>query len=438
MIQMNNVKIIRLREGYDWIRVVSDDDEDYLTQNNTITNSQLELLHEKWGEIGLDTKSIYWENRAFKFINYVGYLQVQDLALEILPKVSIHDDFHTMRKALIEMINTCYELDILVDYASNSLENGDLQEILSRYYASVLVKEMHRGITQQYQFIEDNRTSLKGQLIVSDHIRQNILNNKPYQVSVSYEERVENYNLNQLFKRATNVLLKTVRSYETKKQLQQIDYMLDKVDHRPFTKSQLDEINLNRTNIRFEKPFKLAKQFLVNETMSMQHNAFSKTFVIMFKMNDLFEAYIAILLDGIVNRPVYVQDERHRLFKNELTNNGIFQLKPDIVIGDREQIIIDTKWKQVFSKDMVNRSGVNREDLYQMYAYLTRYEHASAGILLYPKVQLNEGEYLFLQSWKLDNKKGLLRVYTVSLIDRETTENELIKLLNDICTPFIP
>lgn len=433
MIQMNNVKVIRLMEGYDWIKVVKGEDDSYYTQSNTITESQLELIKEKWVELGLDSKSIFWQDHAFKFINYVGYLQVQNLAIEILPKISIHDNFQLMRNALIEMINTCYELDILVDYASNDVGNGDLKEILARYFASTLVKEMHRGITQQYQFVEDNRTSLKGQLLVSEHIRQNILNNKPYQVSVSYEERIDNYNLNQVFKRATNMLLKTVSSFETKKQLQQIDYMLDDVENRPFSKSQLNEVYLDRTNKRFEKPFKLAKQFLLNETMSMQHNDFTKNFVIMFKMNDLFESYIATLVEGIADRPVSAQDERHRLFKNELTNRDIFQLKPDIVIGDKDQIIIDTKWKQVYLKEEVNRSGVNREDMYQMYAYLTRYKHANAGILLYPKIQKQEGNHLFLQSWKLDDSNTILRVYTVSLIDKETTEKELLNILEDVC-----
>ncbi|WP_369381537.1 McrC family protein [Lysinibacillus fusiformis] len=429
---MNNVKVIRVKESFDWIEIIEDNDNGRYLERNTITETQLQHIKEKWIELGLDHKSILWGDKKFKFINYVGYVQVEDVAIEILPKVSPQNDYQQMRNALIEMINICYELDILVDYTSNELEQGDLKEILAKYFANTLLKELHRGISQEYRLIEENATSLKGQLQVAQHIRNNVLNNKPYQVAVSYEERVDNHILNQVLKRATSSLIKTVRSFETKKQLRQIDYLLDTVENRSFTKHQLNEIRLNRTNKRFEKPFKLAKQFLLNETNTMQYHDFTNTFVVMFKMNYLFEAYIAILLEEILDRPVYAQDQRHRLFKNEKTNRDIFQLKPDVVIGDENQIIIDTKWKRIFDKEEVTRSGVKREDMFQMYAYLTRYKYARRGVLLYPKTEQPKGEDLFLQSWKLEDQGSLLRVYSVSLVDRETTECELLQILSDI------
>jgi len=432
MTQMSNVKVIRVKESFDWIEIIEDNDNGRYLEGNTITETQLQHIKEKWIELGLDHKSILWSDKKFKLINYVGYVQVEDVAIEILPKVSPQNDYQQMRNALIEMINTCYELDILVDYTSNELEQGDLKEILAKYFANTLLKELHRGISQEYRLIEENAISLKGQLLVAQHIRNNVLNNKAYQVAVSYEERVDNHILNQVLKCATSSLIKTVRSFETKKQLQQIDYLLDTVENRSFTKHQLNEIRLNRINKRFEKPFKLAKQFLLNETNTMQYHDFTNTFVVMFKMNDLFEAYIAILLEEIVDGPVYAQDQRHRLFKNEKTNRDIFQLKPDVVIGDENQIIIDTKWKRIFDKEEVTRSGVKREDMFQMYAYLTRYKYASRGVLLYPKTEQPKGEDLFLQSWKLEDKDILLRVYSVSLVDRETTESELLKILGDI------
>ncbi|WP_394679150.1 hypothetical protein [uncultured Exiguobacterium sp.] len=429
---MINIKVIRVKESFDWIEIIKDSGSKRYLEENTITEMQLQHFKEKWIELELDSNSILWGDKKFKFINYVGYLQVEDVAFEILPKLSFENEYQKMRSALIEMINTCHDLDISLDYTYNDLEQGDLKEILAKYFANTLLKELHRGISQEYRLVEENATLLKGRLLVSQHIKNNVLNNKPYQIAVSYEERVDNHVLNQVFKRATSLLIKTVRSFETKTQLQRIDYLLDTVANRSFTKHQLKEISLNRTNKRFEKPFKLAKHFLLNETLTMQHHDLTNTFVIMFKMNDLFEAYIAILLDEVVDRPVYPQDERHRLFKNEKTNRGIFQLKPDIVIGDTDQIIIDTKWKRVFDKEEVTRSGIKREDMFQMYAYLTRYKHASRGVLLYPKIEQTESEDLFLQSWKLENTDILLRAYSISLKDKNATEKELLQILSDI------
>jgi len=429
---MSNVKVVQVKESFDWIEIVRDRHDSRYLNNSAITETQLQELKERWVELELDATLILWGDRRFKFINYVGYIQLQDIAFEILPKLSLQDDINHIRTALIEMINTCYDLNISIEYASNELEQGNLKELFAKHFADMLLKELHRGISQEYGLVEENATLLKGQLRVADHIRNNILTNKPYHVAVSYEERLNNHTLNQVLKRATSVLMSVVHNFETKSKLQRIENLLDDVMERSFTRYQLNEIKLNRTNRRFRKSFELAKQFLLNETTNLQHHKHFNTFVLMFKMNDLFEVYIAILLEEIVDRPVYSQDERHRLFKNEKTNRDIFQLKPDVVIGDDNQIIIDTKWKRVFNKEDVSRSGIKREDMFQMYAYLTRYKLVSSGILLYPKTEQISGEDLFLQSWKVEGTDILLRAYAVSLRNRITTESELLQILRDV------
>jgi len=429
---MSNVKVVRVKESFDWIDIVIDRHDSRYSSNSVITETQLLELKEKWVELELDTTLILWGDRRFKFINYVGFIQLQDIAFEILPKLSLQNDSSHIRTALIEMINTCYDLNISIEYASNELEQGNLKEIFAKHFADMLLKELHRGISQEYGLVEENATLLKGQLRVAEHIRNNILTNKPYHVAVSYEERLNNHALNQVLKRATSLLLNVVHNFETKSKLQRISNLLDDVIERSFTRYQLDEVKLNRTNRRFQTSFELAKQILLNETTNLKHHKHLNTFVLMFKMNDLFETYIAILLEEIVDRPVYSQDERHRLFKNEKTNRDIFQLKPDVVIGDNKQIIIDTKWKRVFNKEDVSRSGIKREDMFQMYAYLTRYKLVSKGILLYPKAEQLLGEDLFLQSWKVEGTDIILRAYVVSLSDRATTERELLEILRDV------
>lgn len=39
------------------------------------------------------------------------------------------------------------------------------------------------------------------------------------------------------------------------------------------------------------------------------------------------------------------------------------------------------RWKNI--DESINRHGVKREDFYQMYAYLTKYEDSNVAILLY-------------------------------------------------------
>ncbi|MGL5415561.1 MAG: 5-methylcytosine restriction system specificity protein McrC [Clostridium sp.] len=94
-------------------------------------------------------------------------------------------------------------------------------------------------------------------------------------------------------------------------------------------------------------------------------------------------------------------------------DRNIFSLIPDIIIEEegKEKIIIDTKWKKI--NGSFNRNGVKREDLYQMYAYLTRYKEAKKCILLYPyNEHINKDN---LSKWYLEEDKE--KVISVKYID---------------------
>lgn len=63
-----------------------------------------------------------------------------------------------------------------------------------------------------------------------------------------------------------------------------------------------------------------------------------------------------------------------------------FRLQPDIVIEDENKIIIaDTKWK-ILSEDKHQKNDrVSISDMYQLYAYGTKYRNCTSMFLIYPK-----------------------------------------------------
>ncbi|MDF9528432.1 McrC family protein [Bacillus cereus] len=391
----------------------------------TITPSQADELAKFIETQKLKSEYISWGNKSIKFINYVGFIQCSTFSIEILPKVALHNNFNQMRKVLIGMLNDCGYLNVKTSTLSQlQLIDGSLLEIFGRIYASHLFKELTKGIMMEYQQVENNLMMLKGSLIVRKHITENLSRNKKYMAYCEYEERTINHEINQVFLAANQLLLKNIQDIETQKLLKQIDHMLDGVQPRTFSKKQLTRINLDRINKRFEAPLLLAKQFLMNVTASFSvknNNSFS----FLFEMNDLFEKYITALVKQVTKHAVYEQHKEYKLLVNENNGNDIFQLKPDIVVDTgNTQIIIDTKWKTLTNG---NRSGVKREDLFQMYAYLTRYERAKTAILLYPKqLEFEIDNTKYVHSWYLHaNKDKRLRVYGVSLESKDKTFKEL-------------
>ncbi|MEO4052296.1 hypothetical protein [Solibacillus sp. CAU 1738] len=114
---------------------------------------------------------------------------------------------------------------------------------------------------------------------------------------------------------------------------------------------------------------------------------------------------------------------------NERTNRGIFLSRPDLVIeNDDTQIVMDTKWKRL--KNM-NRKGVQREDLYQMYAYVSRYKKAKAAILLYPYTEEMKNESFPIEYWSIEDEPSKkVAVHMVTLPDRTETIAQLKELVD--------
>ncbi|EMN7731571.1 hypothetical protein WB980_004984 [Bacillus cereus] len=417
------MKHIVLTECYDAIRIAEDDGD------KTISPSQADELGSFIEAQNLKREYISWGNKSITFVNYVGYIQCSTFSIEILPKITLHNDFSHMRKVLIGMLNECGYINVTTsNMAQLQLMDGSLLEIFGRIYAATLFLELNKGITMRYQQVENNLMALKGALIIPKHIKENLSRNKKYMAYCEYEERIVDYELNQIFTAANKLLLKSIKNLETQKILKQMDHMLDGVTLKSFSKKQLIRIKLDRTNKRFELPLLLAKQFLMNVTASFSAKN-ETSFSLLFEMNDLFEKYMTTLIKKLTEHTVHEQHNKYRLLVKEKNKRDIFQLKPDIVVDNGTiQIIIDTKWKSLTTG---NRSGVKREDLFQMYAYLTRYDRIQTAILLYPQQLALDLDYnKQIESWYLHaDEEKKLKVYAVSLESKSQTVEELSQIL---------
>ncbi len=199
----------------------------------------------------------------------------------------------------------------------------------------------------------------------------------------------------------------------------------DEVSSIPISSYQLENVYFNRNNQRFYESYLLAK-LILSESSSTFQSGQSKNFSIIFKMNELFEEYIAYLAKKIAS-DVTIKDRRYRLLVNENTGYKNFLLEPDLLINKNsdKQIIIDTKWKRYDPSSASH--GVQRNDLYQMYAYLTRYDKVQTVILLYPydiNKKYKSGECL--NTWHLDgNSNKQIKCYTINYEDEKEALEEI-------------
>ncbi|MFE0566361.1 McrC family protein [Priestia megaterium] len=419
------MKHIVLSECYDQL-VISDE-----ISSHSITQQQADELEQIIKVHKLDERNIIWGRKTITFMNYVGYIGLSNVSIEILPKISFGEDPVVSRKALLNMLKRSGQLNI--KYSTVSLLNllsENLFEIFGYLYVVLLEKELKRGIYSDYISSEGNLNVLKGSLQIKEHI-QNISTNKRTKIYCRYEELQSNNKLNQIYKATNELLLKKVRNINTLNKLKHCQSWFSEVDSQSFSPRDLNNVTLNRLNQRFEPSFSLAKTFLSNLSPDFKGGK-NKSFSILFEMNKLFESYISILINQCTDHEVQIQHQEHKLLVKEATQRQIYSLKPDVVISNGEtELVIDTKWKQI--RSLYNRHGAKREDLFQLYAYVTRYKEARSAILLYPHNSfIEEDPATILESWYLDGlPEKRIRMYSISLEDEKVTIDNLTNIIQE-------
>ena len=410
-------KHICVREAYDWIYI---GDKNYqLTRYEA--DELIKYLSDR--EDDFPCGIIKNEYNRLKLINYVGIISIENVTIEIIPKISLSNNKKKDKEILLQMLSKCSKLPFDIDNSiKTNLAEYDLIELLAKFFVQKLQSEINKGIYREYINKEENLNFIKGKLLLSSHIKRNHVNKvKAY---CSYDEYSENNFLNLVFKTACNVILRKINDDEIKDNLKRVISCLEDVDLIYLDKNKLLKYEFNRQNNRFKEAYELAKLILLNTSMESslgEDNAFS----MLFEMSTLYEEYIGNIIEEIWNnsyRKTKLQDDSKYLVKNLYSNRGNFNLKADVVLSDEKEdfeIVIDTKWKSAERK-------IEATDMYQMYAYVTRYEKARSCILLYP--YHNEDYY---RDWGLYNevdKKIAVRVVRLESVD--DTIEDLKSILN--------
>lgn len=269
----------------------------------------------------------------------------------------------------------------------------------------------------------------KGKLLLNEHIRCNYF--RKTKVVCTYDEFTENNILNRILKLTLRILaLNNPKNYNMNEITKLLGYFSD-VDDIVFNQNVLNAITINKHNQRFEKALQIAKLILMK---CYTKNSIGKenSFSMIFEMNVLYQNYIAYLahrISGKYSIKVKKQDKENLLLTNNKTGCKTINLNPDIVFEKEEKtVIVDTKWKAVTKGNQLSYSIA---DIYQMYAYITRYENAMECILLYPRTHSD----VELPKWNL-HKPYESRAIKIADIRLDLEVNTICDLENLIFNSF--
>jgi len=359
--------------------------------------------------------------------NYVGIIQTKDgTTIEILPKItSLSDDKKDevkVKNILLNMLKTLRKSPFKnLKMANLKKERTPLLEIFITMFLDELTKLIKKGIKSDYITKEENLKFLKGKLQISQQIKYNSIHKERFHVE--YQEFISDRIENRLIKTTLEFLYKKSKLNSNKKRIREFIFVFDEIGISHNIKIDFDKVKVNRQMKDYEQVLLWAKTFLLGNSFS-PYKGKDVAFALLFDMNMLFESYVGKYLKKYsIN--VKLQDSIHHLAY--LEGNGKFKLKPDIVIENDKQIIIaDTKWK-LLSEDKTHQ-GINQSDMYQLFAYGTKYKECNDMYLIYPKDSILDGNsYKYFQ----DNNNLNLKVLFFD-VELDYKKDDFIQLLNII------
>jgi 5-methylcytosine-specific restriction enzyme subunit McrC len=117
--------------------------------------------------------------RTVRFTSYVGFLQLGNLGIEVLPKADrrepgAHGRWH---RALVHMLRAVGDLGLEApDEARLQLDPGRLFDLFISRFLDECARLLHEGLAKGYRTEEGNTSAFRGRLVVTEQVRHNAAN----------------------------------------------------------------------------------------------------------------------------------------------------------------------------------------------------------------------------------------------------------------------
>ena len=313
--------------------------------------------------------------------NYVGLITMKDgTVIEILPKIYGDVSQADTKRIFLEMVRTLKDVSFKEFNVSDlKTERMSLLEIFISMFVAEVAMLVKQGLKSSYNSVEDNERFFKGKLNVPQNIKLNYVSKERFYVR--YDEWSIDRPENRLLKATLDFLRKQSSDNSNRHSISRLLTFFESVPASSDNAADFSKCSNDRSLSHYQKALSWCKIFLRGNSFT----AFAGSEVavaLLFPMEKVFESYIAAKLRRVISPEVELktQDARYSLFDRP---TRAFNIRPDIVIKDRDDIIVmDSKWK-ILSENVRN-FGISQADMYQMYAYSKKYS-ASKITLLYPQ-----------------------------------------------------
>lgn len=342
--------------------------------------------------------------RVIQMTSYVGVIRAPSgYQIEVLPKIGsvIEGDADEAkkevrnteaRKLLIKMLCCLRDFrHVQIDSAMISAERMPLLEIFINEFLRTVERVVKKGLRGDYRQRQDNLFALRGKLLMSSHLRQNLF--RADRFFTEHDEFLMDRPENRLIRAALRRVLHLSRTLSNQQLAREFDFVFADIPPSMQVMIDFQQVRLDRGMGYYADALAWARIILDEEsplTGAGHHTAPS----LLFPMEAVFEAYVAkhLMRQLTKNVTLKTQARDHHLVGHG--NQDWFLLKPDLLIQEMGQnnslqnkLVLDTKWKllDIESNDRTKKYGLSQNDFYQLQAYGLNYLNGTGDVvLIYP------------------------------------------------------
>ena len=383
--------------------------------------------------------------------NFVGTIPLDDIQIEILPKIPlVENNIEAEKIRFLEILQSIdYFKEKIFSNSKIEITDTSILEIFIHLFIEEVEKIIKKGLIYRYVDKNENFNVFKGKLDINNHIKYNFSHKEKF--FMKFDEFSVDSLENITIKLTIQKLKKISVNLKNKENLNKIGYYFENISILESSIENLKYLTFDRMNVYYRNAIQWAKIFLNNQSSSIFSTNNGEMPSILFPMETIFENYIANKLVNIIQEKSYnqltikVQDNSCSIFSsislnNVKIDNNILRIRPDIVIKNKdakEIFILDTKWKILNKLD--DKFKISTEDVYQMLAYVKTYSDRNKNkyickraYLIYPATNMNQSTFFTKDDKLIFNTDDFeLNIQFVDLSSEEGTEKSLINILNN-------
>ncbi|MEI2689793.1 MAG: hypothetical protein V9H69_08780 [Anaerolineae bacterium] len=301
----------------------------------TLTAEQASQLHRHFARYLAIQPA--WQPGAWELTarQYVGVIVLEDLRIQIEPKVNLQNLFY--------MLTYAYDLADFRQEAATLTPSEEIFEFIVIIFLRQVEQLVQRGIYRAYITEEENQPYLRDRLLLADHLQRNAVHvQRFYQRTNEFtadvlENRILRYTLNLLARFE-------YREPGLRQQICRVASAFAEVSPVPIAPADCDRVVYTRLNLTYRPRINLAR--LLIQHLSLEGAQGSTQFAsYLLDMNKVFELFVArFLASHFTDDPsVQVEIQPDIWLDSDRQEKGI----PDIVLRRESQpyLVLDTKYK---------------------------------------------------------------------------------------------